>query len=69
MELVRLRRLSYEGNDHTFIDLRGFSRGYDNDGNDIYHPTRRGVQMKESDFLRLLATHREAPQPTDREVH
>lgn len=54
--MIRLSRVKYEGNDLTFIDIRHFSRGWGGeDGDqDVFHPTRKGVQMKESDFLKLI---------------
>ena len=52
IEIVRLSRVKYEGNDLTFIDLRVFQRGWVGDI-EIYHPTKRGVQVKESDFLEV----------------
>ena len=57
MEVVRLSRVKYHENPWTFIDIRMFSRGSDDDGNDIYYPTRRGVQIKESDFAKLVDAH------------
>jgi hypothetical protein len=56
-ELVRLTRVKYEGNDYTFVDLRLFRRGYDEDGNEVFHPTPKGIQMKEEDFLSLVAPY------------
>ena len=54
-ELVRLSRVKYEGNDLVFVDVRVFSGGYDDDNDEKYFPTRRGVQMKESAFAKLIA--------------
>jgi len=54
MYLVRLTRVRYENNPHTFIDFRVFQRGYDDEGEDVYHPTQRGIQMMESDFTKLV---------------
>ena len=54
-EMLRLTRVKYSGNPHTFIDLRLFQRGsdYDRDA-EVYHPTRKGVQLKEDEFQRLI---------------
>lgn len=60
MEAVRLSRVKYEGNDLVFVDVRVFSRGYDAEGEEVYFPTRRGIQMKESDFLKLVQAHAKA---------
>lgn len=56
-ELVRLSRVKYEGNDLTFVDLRVFQRGYDDQGEEIYHPTKRGVHIEERDFLKLVEAY------------
>jgi uncharacterized protein (TIGR02391 family) len=54
-EMLRLSRLKYIGNPHIFMDLRIFQRGYDSQGDDeVYFPTKHGVQLKEEQFQRLL---------------
>lgn len=52
-EMIRLTRVKYPENPYTFLDLRIFQRGWDND-KEIYYPTKKGVQLKESDFQRLI---------------
>lgn len=54
-EMLRLSRVKYAENPYTFIDLRLFQRGWDDLGDqEIYHPTKKGVQIKEEQFQRLL---------------
>lgn len=56
-EMLRLSRVEYEENPYTFIDLRIFQRGYDFDNDEeveVYHPTKKGVQLKEEQFQRLI---------------
>ena len=54
-EVLRLSRVKYKDNPYTFIDLRLFQRGYDDSGNDeVYYPTKKGVQLKEDHFQRLI---------------
>lgn len=55
-EMLRLNRVKYKDNPHTFIDLRIFQRGYDygEDDKEVYHPTKKGVQLKEEQFQRLI---------------
>jgi uncharacterized protein (TIGR02391 family) len=54
-EVLRLSRVKYEDNPYTFIDIRLFQRGYANSGNDeVYYPTKKGVQLKEDHFQRLI---------------
>lgn len=53
-EVIRLRRVKYAENPHEFIDLRLYQRGFDDQENEVLYPTRKGVQMKESLFLKLM---------------
>ena len=53
-EMVRLSRVKYEGNDYTFVDIRRFWRGYDDDGHEVFYPSAKGLQMKEEDFVSLI---------------
>lgn len=54
-EMLRLSRVRYEDNPYTFIDLRLFQRGYNwKDDTEQYHPTKKGVQLKEEQFQRLI---------------
>ena len=54
-EMLRLTRVKYAENPYTFIDLRLFQRGWDDTGTDeVYHPTKKGVQLKEDQFQRLI---------------
>jgi uncharacterized protein (TIGR02391 family) len=54
-EMLRLSRVKYAENPYTFIDVRLFQRGWDDERDDeVYHPTKKGVQLKEEQFQRLL---------------
>jgi uncharacterized protein (TIGR02391 family) len=54
-EMLRLTRVKYDENPHTFIDLRLFQRGWSDDGDkEVYYPTKKGVQVKEDSFQRLI---------------
>jgi len=56
-EMIRLSRVKYEENPYTFIDLRIFQCGYefaDEKEFEVYHPTKKGVQLKEDQFQRLI---------------
>jgi len=56
-EIVRLSRVKYIGNDYNFIDIRFFQRAMDDELNDVYHPRRKGVQLREDLFLKLIDAH------------
>jgi uncharacterized protein (TIGR02391 family) len=54
-EMLRLSRIKYADNPYTFIDVRLFQRGWDDEGDEeAYYPTKKGVQIKEEQFQRLL---------------
>lgn len=52
--LVRLSRVKYKENPNTFIDIRIFQRGYDDAGEEVYYPTKKGVQLLETRFQHLI---------------
>jgi len=56
MYLARLTRVRYERNPEAFIDFRIYQRGYDKDDSEkeVYHPTKRGIQMTERNFFKLV---------------
>ncbi len=53
-EIIRLSRVKYLDNPYTFIDLRLFQKGFDDEGEEVYHPTKKGVQLKDDEFQRLI---------------
>lgn len=46
--MIRQSRVKYRKNPYTFVDIRTFQRGYDENDEDVYHPTQKGVQLLES---------------------
>ena len=53
-ETVRLSRIKYFDNDDSLIDLRIYQRGYDDDNDEVFSPTKKGVQIKEELFFKLV---------------
>jgi hypothetical protein len=53
-EVVRLSRVKYIGNRYNFIDVRVFQRNMSDDRNVVYHPTQKGVQLREDLFRKLI---------------
>jgi hypothetical protein len=53
-EMIRVSRVKYEGNEYHFVDIRRFWRGYDDDGEEVFHPSAKGLQLKEQDFPKLV---------------
>lgn len=54
-ECVRMSRVEYWKNRHPMIDVRAFQRGDDEDLQEKYHPTKRGIQLREDLFQKLIA--------------
>jgi len=53
-EVIRLSRLKYVNNPYNFLDVRIFQRGYGEEGEEVYYPTKKGVQFKEDHFQELI---------------
>lgn len=51
---VRFSRVKYKDNPVTFIDIRMYQRGYDDDGEEAYFPTKTGFQFPESEFEKVV---------------
>ncbi|MBI4644731.1 MAG: TIGR02391 family protein [Deltaproteobacteria bacterium] len=51
---IRFSRIKYKNNPETLIDIRIFQRGYDEEGNDVYYPTKKGFQFLESEFKKVV---------------
>ena len=71
VDRMRLSRVKYEGNEYTFIDIRLFRRGWGGvDGDEeIYYPSTKGVQMKETDFWKLIEHIDVAKPAPTRQIH
>lgn len=52
-ERVRLSKVKYVDSEHSFIDLRIFQRGYDDEGREVHYPTSKGIQIKQDLFDKL----------------
>lgn len=61
-EKIRITRLNYLNNPYSFIDIRLFQRGFNDDDEEVYYPTKKGVQFKESDMQELLGKWTLVPQ-------
>ncbi len=62
-EKIILTKLKYKDNPYNFIDIRIFQRGnVDENENEIFYPTKKGVQFKESDFQKLIGKWTIIPQ-------
>jgi uncharacterized protein (TIGR02391 family) len=59
---IRLTRVKYRDNPHPCMDIRMFQRGSDSEGEDVYHPTKKGVQLSEDSFQRLISKWKLIPE-------
>ncbi|MCR4288732.1 MAG: TIGR02391 family protein [Candidatus Scalindua sp.] len=51
---VRFTRVKYKASSETHIDIRQYQRGYDDEGESKFFPTRKGVRFLEREFNRVI---------------
>jgi len=51
---IRFTRVKYKGSEATYIDIRMYQRGYDDEGNDVYYPTKKGFHFPEAEFGKVV---------------
>ena len=51
---IRFSRIKYKASHETHIDIRQFQRGYDDDGEDVFFPTKKGFRFLEREFNRVI---------------
>jgi len=51
---IRFSRVKYRDNPHTLVDIRIFQRGYDDDDNEVFFPTKKGFQFLETEFSKVV---------------
>jgi len=51
---IRFTRVKYKGSDATYIDIRMYQRGYDEEGEDVYYPTKKGFHFPEAEFKKVI---------------
>ena len=51
---IRFSRIKYNDNPNTLIDIRIFQRGYDEEENEVFFPTKKGFQFLESEFKKVV---------------
>lgn len=59
---VRFTRVKYKKSDQTHIDIRKFQRGYDEDGEDVFYPTKNGFRFSEREFRRVVKEYAILPE-------
>jgi uncharacterized protein (TIGR02391 family) len=51
---VRFSRIKYKASPTAHIDIRQFQRGYDEEGEEAFFPTKKGFRFPESEFKRVV---------------
>lgn len=51
---IRFTRIKYKASNETHIDIRKFQRAYDDEGEDVFHPTKMGLRFAEREFGRVI---------------
>lgn len=51
---IRFSRIKYKASQETHIDIRQYQRGYDDDGEEQFYPTKKGFRFLESEFNRVI---------------
>jgi uncharacterized protein (TIGR02391 family) len=51
---VRFTRIKYKASPTAHIDVRQFQRGHDDEGEEVYFPTKKGFRFPESEFRRVV---------------
>lgn len=58
---VRICRVKYKDNSDPMIDIRRFQRGYDDEGEEVYYPTKVGFQISEREYRRSVEAYTLTP--------
>jgi uncharacterized protein (TIGR02391 family) len=59
---VRFTRVKYKASPESHIDIRQYQRGYDEEGEEAYYPTKIGFRFLESEFRRVIKDYTLIPE-------
>ena len=59
---IRFARVKYKASPETHIDVRQFQRGYDDEGEEKFFPTKKGFRFLESEFRRVVKKYALMPE-------
>jgi uncharacterized protein (TIGR02391 family) len=59
---VRLTKIKYKACPYYHIDLRQFQRGYDDEGEEKWYPTKIGFRFPEREFARMIKAYTLTPE-------
>ena len=59
---VRFTRVKYKASPTAHIDIRQYQRGYDDEGEDQFFPTKKGIRFPESEFRKVVKKYALMPE-------
>jgi len=59
---IRFTRIKYKANPKAHIDIRQFQRGYDDEGEEKFFPTKKGFRILEREFNRVVKEYALMPE-------
>jgi uncharacterized protein (TIGR02391 family) len=59
---IRFTRIKYKASPETHIDIRKFQRGYSNEEENVFFPTKNGFQFPENEFKKVINKYTLLPQ-------
>ncbi len=51
---IRFSRVKYKASPDAHIDIRQYQRGYDDEGEEVFYPTKKGFRFLEREFRRVV---------------
>ena len=59
---IRFTRIKYKASPEAHIDIRQFQRGYDDEGEEEFFPTKKGFRFLEREFKRVVKEYALMPE-------
>jgi hypothetical protein len=59
---IRFSRVKYKASPDTHIDIRQYQRGYDDEGEEAFYPTKTGFRFLEREFRRVVREYALMPE-------
>ena len=59
---VRFTKIKYKASPTAHIDIRQFQRGYDDEGEEAFFPTKKGFRFPEREFRRVIKEYTLMPE-------
>ena len=59
---IRFTRVKYKASPTAHIDIRQFQRGYDDEGEEVFFPTKKGFRFPEREFRKVVKKYTLIPE-------